>query len=188
MGPANGYAERISYRDDTDAALARAEALELELARSEAERARLAARVHELERVDPEAPVFPRPDLLVEIEAGLAQTYNTRAGAALACMLLLLGAPLMAHVVVVGAVLTGLATAALIWAIKRRDRAAMLVDVLKHRPEELASVQVGERGIWLTARGRTMLCVTSRGHAIAEELVVRYPSAKLLREPDKALP
>ncbi|HEY0255198.1 MAG TPA: hypothetical protein VGC41_26905, partial [Kofleriaceae bacterium] len=63
----------MTYRDDTEAALARADALAAELERSEKERERLAAELEELRHPKPRAlATREKPTLARRVERGLA--------------------------------------------------------------------------------------------------------------------
>lgn len=179
----------MTYRDDTDAAIARADALQAEVDR-------LRAKVDQLERArDAPAVVADAPassdslvirdhaQLIEMVADGLEQSRNARIAAVLFGVILGIAGLGLAMVTwrmgaFVGAV--GIAISAV--GISRYGRSDFdyILDLVKHRPNELTSIAIEPTGLRLRAGHRAALCSTSQKDVLAASLHHYSPSAKLL--------
>src|SRR5664279_3699715 len=171
----------MTYRDDHDATLARADALQEDLKRTEAERDRLKAELEKLESernvTAPSAPVqaivttrtqalTPREvhSLLTDVELGLAHTRsNVTIGQGIAAVLLVGSVPLyfsvsLSYAVIVTAIGMIVALSVFIDGLTNDD-AAILAAVRDH-PDDVLELVETQHGIKIVTRTKSASCTT----------------------------
>jgi hypothetical protein len=185
----------VGYRNDTDAAFARADALEVDLRRSERECDQLRAEVDRLSRAVPEAPArvvaagLSKP----ELDALIAELEGSAVGppsAARGCVMLALALPLFwwPHGALLGLVLAVLGSLAVVGSLMATPGIARsVIDAVRDAPDQVVAVQESARArsswgkrvvfvrtTWGSARFRT-----SSPDAVLVALARRCPHARL---------
>ena len=190
----------MTYRDDRDATLARADALQEDLKRVEAERDRLKAEVRKLEREREATPtsapvqaiVTTRTQaltsrevhtLLTEVKFGLKRARSAaRLGKVVALLLLVGSVPLFfvappwwaASVMVIS--LIG-SVAALIDGATNDDAAVLAV--VRNRPDDVLELVESDSGIKIVTRTKSARCTTPDRAELLVQLAKYCPNARV---------
>lgn len=179
----------MTYRDDTEAAIARADALQGEVDRLRAkveqlERARDAPAVVDDARAASDSLVIRDHAQLIELVAeGFEQSRNARIAAVLfGVMLGIAGLGLAMVTWRMGAFVGAVGIVISVVGFSRYGRSDFddLLDVVRHRPSELTSIAIEPSGIRLRAGHRAALCSTSHEDVLAAALQRYCPGSKLL--------
>ncbi|MFT3696992.1 MAG: hypothetical protein QM831_27875 [Kofleriaceae bacterium] len=174
----------MTYRDDTDAALARADALQTELERSEKERARLAAELEALRNPKPtaalvvgEATALTTTEietLVIDVAHGFERTKraDTKIRVAIAGSILLfafaIGVAQLAAGVVFGIVgVLGVVASGGHFA---EDNIDFVMKHLVERPQDVTALTIARDAVYISVGKRTARCTTYRGGTIGKRL------------------
>jgi hypothetical protein len=190
----------MTYRDDHDATLARADALQEDLKRAEAERDRLKAEVEKLES-ERNATRTPAPvqtivttrtqaltpgevhSLLVDVEFGLRRSRsNVTVGQAIAAVFLVGSVPLYIFVSPLhGVIVTGIGlivTLAVFIDGLTNDDAAILAAVRDH-PDAVLELVESDSGIKIVTRTKSASCTTPDRAELLVQLAKHCPNARV---------
>ncbi|MFT3696993.1 MAG: hypothetical protein QM831_27880 [Kofleriaceae bacterium] len=195
----------MTYRDDTDAAIARADALADDLKRAEDERDQLRAEVEQLKRerdgviAEPEPvaiAVVPEPEIpdaaLIElVEEGLTKTHNDRTSSVVFGLIMsVAGIAVTAFGFGIGMFLIGIGVAAVLLAVQQfgRDNSELVLDAVKTNPTSITAMRVEPRGLRISVGDRSELCWTPQPTVIGERLARYCSNPKLLQDGEQDLP
>ncbi|HEY0255197.1 MAG TPA: hypothetical protein VGC41_26900 [Kofleriaceae bacterium] len=190
------YARGITYRDDTEAALARADALEAELKRAEQERDRLRAEVEELRHPKPppveppRALTVPRSEklthrevdaLVVEVRRGLERSSNDAKARVIVSMVVLAFGGVIGTTIgpATGIMLATVGALALILSIAQyaRDRSDAVLETVVMRPGDIQRISVGSSGVRFYVGERSAFCQSDEPFVLADQLSRYLPHA-----------
>jgi hypothetical protein len=190
----------MTYRDDRDATLARADALQVDLKRAEAERDRLRA---EVEKLEGERKLTPTPApvraivttrthaltprevhlLLNDVEFCLARSSSATAAGNVIAPLILAGSVALFFFVspLHAAIVTGIcliATVATFIEALTNDDAAILAAVRDH-PDDVLELVETKDGITIVTRTKSATCTTPDRAELLVQLAKYCPNARV---------